>query len=154
MPLTRMRISCSILSQFYCKMTGTLELRRRVQERLGEQRRLVASLLQQREQLGGSLFQRWAECGKAGCACRTRRRHGPYYVLSLKRAGASSFTYLDGKQVGEARTLLGRHREFRRGLQKLQKLNVELVSLLRRYQASVAKGSGKKLVRPAAERPR
>src|SRR5258708_25802495 len=65
-------------------------IRRRVREKLQEQRDLVEELLHQREQLQGSLFARWAVCGKEGCACREGRKHGPYYVLSTRSGGQTS----------------------------------------------------------------
>jgi hypothetical protein len=109
-------------------------LRARVQARLAEQRALVASLLRLREQVAGSLFVRYGQCGKAGCDCREGRGHGPYYVLSHRRRGRSTFDYLDAAAARRAREGLARYRRFREGLRRLQRLNVALVDLLRRYQ--------------------
>jgi hypothetical protein len=120
-------------------------IRRQVRTRLREQGALVRLLLRQREQLQGSLFPRYGLCGKPTCACRTGRRHGPYYVLSSRRAGRGAFAYLDPDEVATARDLLGRHREFRRGLAQLQKLNAELVALLRRYQQAVVRRGGERM---------
>ena len=121
------------------------DLRRRVRERLGEQRTLVQSLLRQRELLQGSLFMRYGECGKEGCACRQGRRHGPYYVLSSRSHGKGGFSYLEARQVREARALVGRYRAFRRGLRRLKKLNVDLVALLQRYQQAATRSGGRRL---------
>jgi hypothetical protein len=109
-------------------------LRARVREHLAEQRALVASLLRLREQVAGSLFVRYGQCGKAGCACREGRGHGPYYVLSHRRRGRATFDYLDPAGARAARRGLLRYRRFRQGLRRLQRLNVALVELLRRYQ--------------------
>jgi hypothetical protein len=125
-------------------------IRRRVRGRLAEQRRLVTSLLEQRQQLQGSLFVRYGVCGKAGCACRQGARHGPYYVLSTRGAGRGGFAYLEGPRVAEARTLVGRARRFRAGLRRLRAVNRDLVALLRRYQASVSRRSTRKLGLPAS----
>lgn len=113
---------------------GDDQIRARVRERLSRQRALVAALLRLREQLQGSLFVRWGECGKAGCACREGQRHGPYYVFSARTAGRGAFRYLDPAGARRARLQVARYREFRRGLRALQKVNLELVALLRRYQ--------------------
>ena len=121
------------------------DLRRRVRERLGEQRALVQSLLRQRELLQGSLFLRYGECGKEGCACRQGRRHGPYYVLSSRSRGKGGFSYLEARQVSEARTLVGRYRAFRRGLRRLKRLNIDLVALLQRYQDAATRRGGRRL---------
>jgi hypothetical protein len=117
-------------------------VRRQVRERLARQRLLVAELLGIREQLGGSLFARYSECRKPGCVCRTGRKHGPYYVLSQRSAGRGEFRYLERGRVRAARGLVRRHREFRRGMARLRRINLQLVTLLRAYQeATVALGS-------------
>jgi hypothetical protein len=117
-------------------------LRQRVLARLEEQRQLVQALLALREQLPGSLFARYGVCGKPSCACQLGHKHGPYYVLSTRSGGRGGFAYLESKQVREARTLVARFREFRRGLARLRKLNEELVGLLKRYQSAQARRAG------------
>ena len=124
-------------------------IRRQVRIRLREQGMLVRLLLQQREQLQGSLFPRYGVCGKPTCGCRTGSRHGPYYVLSSRSAGRGTFAYLDSAEVAQARDLLRRHREFRRGMARLRKLNAELVALLRRYQQAVVRRGGERMGIPS-----
>lgn len=114
-------------------------LRERVRARLAEQKALVLRLLLLREQLPGSLFARYGTCGKEACTCRTGAKHGPYFVLSTRSGGKGGFLYLEDAQAEEARALVERHREFREGLKRLRRVNVELVSLLRRYQAAMAR---------------
>ena len=126
-------------------MTDLEAIRRQVRTRLREQGALVRLLLQQREQLQGSLFPRYGLCGKPTCVCRTGRRHGPYYVLSSRTAGGGAYAYLDAEDVAQARDLLRRHREFRRGMARLRKLNADLVALLRRYQRAVVKRAGERM---------
>jgi hypothetical protein len=120
-------------------------IRRQVRTRLREQGALVRLLLQQRDQLQGSLFPRYGTCGKATCACRAGRRHGPYYVLSSRTAGRGAFAYLDADEVSRARDLLARHRQFRRGMARLRRINAEVVALLRRYQQAVVRRGGERL---------
>lgn len=126
------------------------DIRKRVRERLLEQRRLVQSLLALREQLQGSLFARYGECGKETCVCRTGRKHGPYYVLSQRSGGKGGFAYLEGRRVEQARGLVARHREFRAGMRRLRKVNLELVALLRRYQDAMSRQGGRRLGLSAA----
>jgi Family of unknown function (DUF6788) len=126
-------------------MTDPEGIRKRVRGRLAEQRRLVRSLLEQRQQLQGSLFVRYGVCGKPGCACRQGARHGPYYVLSTRSGGRGRFSYLEARRVEEARSLVARSRAFRAGLRRLRAVNRDLVSLLRRYQASVSRRATRKL---------
>ncbi|PYQ48182.1 MAG: hypothetical protein DMF78_21870 [Acidobacteria bacterium] len=128
------------------------ELRARVRQALAEQRRVVARLLRQRAQLQGSLLVRHMECGKPGCACHTGRKHGPYFVLSNRSGGRGAYAYLDAARASRARALVRRYREFRRGLQRLQKVNVELVALLRRYQQAQLKSTGRRLGVPVSAR--
>jgi hypothetical protein len=128
-------------------------IRQRVRARLQEQRTLVARLLRRREQLSGSLFMRWGVCGKKGCVCQTGQKHGPYYVLSTRSGGRGGFAYLDAKQMGEARVLVKAHREYRADLQRLRKVNDQLVALLRRYQEATARRGGRRVgvsLRPSA----
>jgi hypothetical protein len=120
-------------------------IRTRVRSRLAEQRRLVSALLRQRAQLQGSLIVRHMECGKPACACHTGRKHGPYFVLSNRSRGRGSFAYLDAEEAVRARALVRRYQEFRRGLQQLQKVNLELVALLRRYQKAQLRHTDVKL---------
>jgi hypothetical protein len=120
-------------------------IRRRVRAKLQEQRELVEELLQQREQLQGSLFARWAVCGKEGCACREGRKHGPYYVLSTRSGGKGGFAYLEGHQAPEVLKLVKRHRAFKTGMQRLQRVGEQLVVLLRRYQAAMAREGGRRV---------
>jgi hypothetical protein len=120
-------------------MLSAEAIRQRVQERLEEQRALVRELLQEREQLRGSLFARYGVCGKESCVCRTGRRHGPYYVLSTRTSGKGGFAYLEGRRAEEARALVDRHRQFKAGLRRLRRVNEELVTLLRRYQQAMSR---------------
>src|SRR2546427_3532386 len=124
---------------------STNQIRRRVREKPREQRKLVEDLLREREQLQGSLFERWAVCGKEGCACRKGRRHGPYYVLSTRSGGRGGFAYLEGSRAEEARDLVRRHRAFRAGMRRLKRVGEQLVTLLRRYQEATARRGGRRV---------
>jgi hypothetical protein len=125
-------------------------LRKQVQKHLARQRELVRALLAVREQVQGSVFERYGRCGKGGCACRDGKGHGPYYVLSSKGEQGSGFVYLDRDQARQARQLVEASRDFRQGLGELKVLNDELVDLLRRYQKSQARAATRKLSGRAA----
>ena len=126
-------------------MLSAETVRRRVQEKLEEQRALVRELLVRREQLRGSLFARYGVCGKENCVCRSGQRHGPYYVLSTRTGGKGAFAYLEGSRAAEARELVNRHRDFKAGLRRLRKVNAELLALLRRYQQALSRQGGRRL---------
>jgi hypothetical protein len=132
-------------------MTSAEQLRSRIKDKLQEQRAMTLALLRLREQLGGSLFARYAECGKEACACRQGQKHGPYWVLSTRTAGRGGFAYLDADAVEAARALVARYRDFKSGLRRLRKLNGDIVTLLRRYQTAVSRQGGRRLgVSPVA----
>jgi hypothetical protein len=127
-------------------------LKRRIEARLREQRRLVANLLELREQLPGSLFSRYGRCGKRGCACSGGGPlHGPYWVLSRRSGGRGSFTYVERGLVGRTRQMVGRYRRFRDGLKRLRGVNEELVELLRRLQDERVTRAGRELELAKAE---
>ena len=126
-------------------MTRAAALRKRVQAYLAEQRELVRTLLKLRAQLQGSVFARYGECGKEGCACQAGEKHGPYYVLSNRSAGKGTFVYLDGERVDEVKDLVQQSRAFRQGLTRLRKLNQELVVALKSYQKATARTGVRRL---------
>jgi hypothetical protein len=126
-------------------MTRAAALRKRVQAYLVEQRELVRTLLKLRAQLTGSVFARYGECGKAGCACQAGEKHGPYYVLSSRSAGKGTFVYLDGERVDEVKDLVHQSRAFRQGMARLRKLNQELVVALKSYQKATARTGVRRL---------
>ena len=120
-------------------------LRDRIRARLADQRALVLRLLHLREQLPGSLFARYGTCGKETCSCRTGAKHGPYFVLSTRSGGRGGFQYLEDEQAQEAKDLVSRHREFQEGLRQLRKVSAEIVTLLKRYQAGMARQGQRRL---------
>ena len=120
-------------------------IRRRVRTRLREQRALVEGLLRQRELLAGSLFMRFAVCGKKGCVCQSGQKHGPYYVLSNRSRGRGGFAYLDKARAREARALVKAYREYRADLRRLRKVNEQIVELLKRYQKATAQRGGRRV---------
>ena len=134
-------------------MTRAAALRKRVQAHLAEQRELVRTLLRLRAQLQGSVFTRYGECGKAGCACQQGQKHGPYYVLSTRVRGLSGFAYLEGDKAEEARRLVERHKEFQARLRRLRRVNTDLVALLRRYQQQMARQGNRRLGLKSTRKP-
>lgn len=119
-------------------MTGLIRLEQGIRSRLVEHESLVDALLQEREQIRGSLFSRFAVCGKAQCGCAQGEKHGPYYVLSRRSGGAGAFVYLKEEQVSRVRDLVNRHRRFKKGLKRLKGLSTKLQSLFERYESSAA----------------
>lgn len=119
-------------------MTDMVRLEQGIRDRLSEHESLVDALLQEREQIRGSLFSRFAMCGKANCSCAQGEKHGPYYVLSNRSGGEAAFIYLKETQVPRVRDLVNRHRRFKKGLKRLKGLSSKLHELFQRYETSAA----------------
>ena len=106
---------------------------------------LVDALLQERTQIRGSLFSRFAMCGKANCACAQGEKHGPYYVLSNRSGGEGAFVYLKQEQVSRVRELVNRHRRFKKGLKRLKGLSSKLHALFEKYESSAARAGSRQV---------
>ena len=124
-------------------MADLVRLEQGIRDRLNEHESLVDALLQEREQIRGSLFARFAVCGKAGCVCAQGERHGPYYVLSNRSGGEGAFVYLKQEQVSRIRELVNRNRRFKKGLKRLRGLSTKLQDLFARYETSAARAGQK-----------
>jgi len=124
-------------------MVDLVKLERGIRVSLTEHDSLVDSLLQEREQIRGSLFSRFAVCGKANCACAQGEKHGPYYVLSSRSGGEGAFIYLKQEQVGRVRELVDRHRRFKKGLKRLKGLSSKLHAMLEQYETSAARAGSR-----------
>lgn len=117
-------------------MAELFRLEKGIRDRLTEHESLVLALLSEREQIKGSLFSRFAVCGKLNCACAQGEKHGPYYVLSNRSGGAGAFVYLKEDQVTRVRELVNRHRRFKKGLKRLKGLSSKLHEMFERYESS------------------
>ena len=117
-------------------MAELFRLEKGIRDRLTEHESLVLALLSEREQIKGSLFSRFAVCGKLNCACAQGEKHGPYYVLSNRSGGTGAFVYLKDDQVTRVRELVNRHRRFKKGLKRLKGLSSKLHEMFERYENS------------------
>lgn len=117
-------------------MADMVRLEQGIRDRLLEHESLVDALLQEREQIRGSLFSRFAVCGKMNCACAQGEKHGPYYVLSNRSRGEGAFVYLKADQVSRVKELVNRHRRFKKGLKRLKGLSTKLHELFEHYGTS------------------
>ena len=124
-------------------MADLVRLERGIRVSLNEHESLVDALLQEREQIRGSLFSRFAVCGKANCACAQGEKHGPYYVLSNRSRGEGAFIYLKEEQVSRVRELVDRHRRFKKGLKRLKGLSSKLHALFEQYETTAARAGSR-----------
>ena len=124
-------------------MADLVRLERGIRVSLNEHESLVDALLQEREQIRGSLFSRFAVCGKASCACALGEKHGPYYVLSNRSRGEGAFIYLKEEQVSRVRELVDRHRRFKKGLKRLKGLSSRLHALFEQYETTATRAGSR-----------
>ena len=59
-----------------------------------ERQMILRKVLNPQPMLAGGFVERWLRCGKAGCWCRDRKGHGPYYYLSVLDRGKPRMIYL------------------------------------------------------------
>ena len=126
-------------------MADLFRLEQGIRVSLLEHDSLVDALLQERTQIRGSLFSRFAMCGKANCACAQGEKHGPYYVLSNRSGGEGAFVYLKQEQVSRVRELVNRHRRFKKGLKRLKGLSSKLHTLFEKYESSAARAGSRQV---------
>jgi hypothetical protein len=124
-------------------MADLVRLEQGIRDRLSEHESLVDALLQEREQIRGSLFSRFAVCGKTSCACAQGEKHGPYYVLSNRSGGSGAFVYLKEEQVSRVRELVNRHRRFKKGLKRLKGLSSKLHEMFLKYETSASQAGSR-----------
>ena len=124
-------------------MADLVQLEQGIRDRLIEHETLVDALLQEREQIRGSLFSRFAVCGKTTCCCAQGEKHGPYYVLSNRSQGVGAFIYLKEEQVGPVRELVNRHRRFKKGLKRLKGLSSKLHALFNKFETSASRAGSR-----------
>jgi len=84
--------------------------------------------------LTGSLFKRYRVCGKPGCRCTRGKKHGPYWCLSLFRAGTPHVFPVASTKVVPANTAARAYRQWRAHIRRLRALDAALQDLLERLR--------------------
>ena len=93
--------------------------------------KLKAEILALGYVLQGSVIERWKECGKAACPCRTdvRARHGPYCQWSWKKRGRTASVHLDKEQAALCRRWVANDRRLARILTRMRALSLRVARL-------------------------
>lgn len=107
---------------FETQRKSTLALRQRRATRL-RQTRLPAHLLR------GSVIEQFLSCGKANCACRQGKKHGPYYYLktSLGVGKIHQVSLKSPAQQEQARQGSTAYVQFMEQVEELSQINAELL---------------------------
>jgi len=84
--------------------------------------------------LTGSLFKRYRVCGKPGCRCIRGKKHGPYWCLSVFRAGTPHVFPVPPTKAIPTRTAARAYRRWRAHVRRLRALDATLQHLLERLR--------------------
>jgi len=100
--------------------------------------RLRAAVLEEALAIGptltGSLFKRYRVCGKPGCRCTRGKKHGPYWCLSVFRAGTPRVFPVTPTTAVRARRAARAYRRWRTRIRRLRALDAVLQGLLERLR--------------------
>ena len=100
-------------------------------DKLVEKRTRKASTLPDAEQtLRGSLLKRFIPCGKPGCKCHNGRGHGPYYYLTVNKAGKKVLCQKipAGREL-QVQAWLKNYQKLKKGLEDIWEINLEIIRL-------------------------
>lgn len=103
-----------------------------------QHRQLVASLLEIRELLKGSVYELKTRCGKSSCHCATpdgARHAAP--VLSWSDRGKTQLRTLSAKEVERTRRLTDNYRRFRQARAALVKLQRRTLATIDRLEQAL-----------------
>jgi hypothetical protein len=87
---------------------------------------LMEEILEHKEFLKGSLVRTRTRCGRPNCRCAKGQRHEVWH-LSYKEKGQTKRVYIPEDLAGEVRTWIGNRKKVQERLDKVAKLNVQLV---------------------------
>ena len=90
---------------------------------------LVRQLVVPPQAIRASVVERFGTCGKANCACRRGRKHGPYYYLTQCLAAGQMQKFLLKSEAEQqaARQATTAFHEFYDRLEELSQINTELL---------------------------
>jgi hypothetical protein len=91
-------------------------------------RRLAARLGDVEVVLAGSLVEQTRRCGKAGCRCSQRERHGPYAYFVPKTGGRGRSRYVPANLVAVVRAGVARGEQVEVVLAEISAINAELLA--------------------------
>lgn len=90
--------------------------------RLRSQMRKLGSMMQ------GSLIFRQMKCGKPNCRC-TRGYPHSFLVVTYKEEGKTKTVYVNKNRQAEALLLSKNHKEYRKLIKELTKVNLQILRL-------------------------
>jgi len=98
----------------------------------GERSRLLSKIQDCSGMLQGSLVVLYRKCGKKGCRCERREKHGPAYYLSYKEEGVTQMVYVPGSRLEEVKKGMEAFSRYWELGVKLSRLNLEQMGLRKR----------------------
>lgn len=91
---------------------------------------LERRLLNSKALLGGSFFEQYRKCGKAGCKCERGERHGPYPYLAVGKGAMRRLTYVKDEDVADIKKRDENSKAFDSTLADLSRLNSDIALVL------------------------
>ena len=92
--------------------------------------RLLSALPHLCDTLRGSLLKRFVKCGKPTCKCHQGRGHGPYFYLTINYPGGHGICRkISPPHQKQVKTWLNNYAKLKKGLEKIWKVNLELIRL-------------------------
>jgi len=81
------------------------------------------------EAIHASFLERFLQCGKANCHCRTGEKHGPFYYLSrcLPKRQMRSLLLKEPAQIAQGRQSVAAYQQLLERLDELSWINWELL---------------------------
>ena len=80
----------------------------------------------------GSLSEQYNVCGTAGCQCKDEKhpiKHGPYIQLSYTFKGKGGTKRIQKELVKEYKSFTSNYHKFRKYIEELVQLNIDLIKV-------------------------
>jgi len=97
---------------------------------LQKRQKAVQRLQEMAEILRATLLKRMTQCGKPGCKCMRREKHGPaYYVTASYGRGKTRQVYIPRTRNRLARAWIRNYHRVWAALEEISRINLELLRL-------------------------
>jgi hypothetical protein len=98
-------------------------------ERL-ELERKILDVLSRKSLLKGSFVRKYKACNKKGCRCTKGELHGPFFYLSLRRAGKTRMIFVKKRDWSIVEELSANYRAWRQNRAKIARINRQILALI------------------------
>lgn len=111
-------------------MAGKRAVKERRDKLVDKRKRRASTLPDVEETLRGSLLRRFIPCGKPRCRCHKGRGHGPYYYLTVNKAGKKVLCQkIPAGREKQVQAWLKNYQKLKKGLEDIWDLNLAIIRL-------------------------